>query len=141
MVLRNYLYSHVDKLLDQTALCLGNIIVETNEFRDTAINLGILDRAVNLSKDTTKPVELIKNCMFLISNLLRGKPKPQLEKVYSEITLYFIRLHPVWLLFPHVSGIKMKKLSNLACGRFHTYQMDTKTYRTLSSQQDVSLKS
>jgi len=81
LVLRNYLYSNVDRLLDQTALCIGNIIVETNEFRDTAINLGILDRAVNLSKDTTKPVELIKNCMFLISNLLRGKPKPQLEKV------------------------------------------------------------
>ena len=71
----------MDRLLDQTALCLGNIIVETNEFRDMAINLGILDKAVNISKDVTMPVELIKNCMFLISNILRGRPKPQLEKV------------------------------------------------------------
>jgi hypothetical protein len=81
IILKNFLYCKIDKLIDQTALCLGNIIVESTEFRDISLKIGVLDKVVNISKDISKPVELIKNCMFLISNMLRGKPKPEIEKV------------------------------------------------------------
>lgn len=41
----------------------------------------MLDRLESLSRDTCKPIGIIKNSLFLMSNLLRGKPHPQNEKV------------------------------------------------------------
>jgi hypothetical protein len=81
LVLKNYLFISNEKIVEQVALCLGNIVVESNYFRESALKIGILDRVVILTKDISKPVELIKNCIFVISNILRGKPHPNLEKV------------------------------------------------------------
>jgi hypothetical protein len=81
IVLKNFIYSSDDKIVDQAILCLGNIIAESREFRDFVLKIGVLEKVASISKNTTKPLELIKNCMFLISNLLRGRPQPQLEKV------------------------------------------------------------
>ena len=81
VVLKNYLYCNNDKIVDQVALCIGNIIVESNDFRESALKLGVLDRVVTLAKDTSKSYELLNSLIFLISNILRGKPQPHLEKV------------------------------------------------------------
>ena len=80
-ILKNYLYLENDKILEQVLMMIGNIVVESNYFRDLALRLGILERVVSISKDPKRNIEVIKNSMFLISNILRGKPHPELSKV------------------------------------------------------------
>jgi hypothetical protein len=62
-------------------MCIGNIAAETTEFRDNFLKLNILEKVIVLSKDINKPINLTRSCLFLISNLLRGKPAPSFEKV------------------------------------------------------------
>ena len=80
VVLKNYLYCNIDKIIDQVAICLGNIVVESNDFREIALKIGVLDRVVTIAKDASKS-ELLNSCVFLISNIFRGQPHPHLEKV------------------------------------------------------------
>lgn len=80
-ILKNYLYSDNDSIIAQATLCLGNIVAEGIGFRDHALKLNILEKVVNLSKDVNRSNTLIKNCLFLITNLTRGKPAPNFIKV------------------------------------------------------------
>jgi hypothetical protein len=85
LVLKSYLFSSSDKILDQVSVCIGNITAESKYFRESALNIGILEKVEAISRDTSKPIVVIRNSIFLISNLLRGKPHPQNEKVnYQE---------------------------------------------------------
>lgn len=80
-LLKYYIALEDESTLDHVVSCIGNIAVESIRFRDSALKMGILDRAVDLSKDVKRPIILVRSCLFLISNLFRGKPVPDMEKV------------------------------------------------------------
>jgi hypothetical protein len=86
-VLKSFLYIEDDDIKDQAILCIGNILVEGDEFKDKAIKIGILDRVVKLSKDLNKSIDMIKNCLFLMSNCLKMKPQPNLEKIGPSLSV------------------------------------------------------
>lgn len=80
-LLKHYMLLESEQTLDNVIGCIGNTVAESVRFRDAALKLGILDRVVDLSKDMTRSLGLTRSCMFLISNLFRGKPSPDKEKV------------------------------------------------------------
>lgn len=77
----NYLNNTDDSLVSQVITCIGNIIIEDIEFRDQAIEIGILEKVIELSKDLNKTTKFINNCLFLISNIYRHKPIIKNSKV------------------------------------------------------------
>lgn len=112
-VLKNYLYCDYDKLITDAAHCIGNIVIESRDFRNKALKLGILDRVVKLSQDMTKPLELTKNCMFLILTILRGKPHPDLEKIGPSLNIVSANL---WSNDEEIVKSSLQSISYLSDG-------------------------
>jgi uncharacterized protein (UPF0218 family) len=84
-LLKIYLSCRNEKILEEVIYCIGNIVSESLIFRNIALKLNILDIVVEISKNVNRPTNTIKSCLFLICNLLRGKPSPSIEYVKYNI--------------------------------------------------------
>jgi hypothetical protein len=92
IVLKNYLNYNIDKITDQVATCLGNIVVEGTSYRDLAIKQGLLYKITTIIQDIQKPNNLIRSCLYLLTNLLRGQQQPESSKVSCCISTVVARL-------------------------------------------------
>ena len=86
-VLKKYLSISNDKIVSQTLLCIGNIAAESTYFRKMILKEEIFNIVINLSKNSYKPLSLLSNCLFLITNLSRGRPFPD-----SSIVIIFYNI-------------------------------------------------
>lgn len=59
---------------------LGNIAGENTDFRDMVMNSNVLPSLLNLL-NTTSNAAILKNGLWLLSNLVRGKPEPDFRKL------------------------------------------------------------
>ncbi len=107
LVLKDYLYFNTDKIIDQVTVCIGNIVAESKYFRESALNIGILEKVEGIARDTSKPIVVVRNSIFLISNLYIGLPHPENEKV--KIILNNFRFYLVLILYQPIYGKTMKK--------------------------------
>jgi hypothetical protein len=83
-VLKKYLTNSNDKIVSQALLCIGNIAAESTFFKKMILKEEIFNIVINISKNSYKPLCLLSNCLFLITNLSRGKPFPE-----SSIVIIF----------------------------------------------------
>eukprot|EP00121_Abeoforma_whisleri_P012460 Awhi_evm1s11502 len=80
------LLSHKDEnLSEQAAWAIGNIAGDSTQFRDLVLNTkGSLEGILNLIKNSTK-ISVLRNCVWVYSNLCRGKPRPDFDNVKTGI--------------------------------------------------------
>lgn len=70
----------------------GNIAGDSPSYRDMVINLGIIDPLLEILKAPPSKVSMVRNAVWCISNLCRGKnPPPDFNKV-SIFYIYIVKL-------------------------------------------------
>ncbi|CAM9512442.1 unnamed protein product [Ascophyllum nodosum] len=76
---------HSPDLREQSAWCLGNIAGDCAELRDVALGTG--DALEGLLLNVTQPAttSLLRNCVWAVSNMCRGKPQPSMDSVAPAI--------------------------------------------------------
>lgn len=65
---------------EQALWCIGNIAGDTSKFRDIVIDCGAITPIIEII-NTAKSFNVIKNGAWVLSNLCRGKPAPNFDKV------------------------------------------------------------
>jgi len=79
-ILIKLLYSSSNEVKEQALWCIGNIAGDTSKFRDIVIDCGAIAPIIEII-NTAKSFNVIKNGAWVLSNLCRGKPAPNFEKV------------------------------------------------------------
>ena len=59
---------------------IGNIAGDSTLVRDKIIRMNCIEKIVFFLK-TAERVQLVKNCIWALSNFCRGKPAPDFERV------------------------------------------------------------
>lgn len=83
------------EILEQIVWCIGNILGDGHELRNTLIEKGIADRIVNIIVHNSKelPISCIRNLSWAISNLTRNKEVPvDLDVVVKWLPAFHILL-------------------------------------------------
>lgn len=70
--------------MHQAVWALGNISGDSTTLRDKVIQCGAVEPLVSLLKGCTDEM-LLKQGIWTLSNLCRGKPLPKFQKVYKAI--------------------------------------------------------
>jgi len=76
-----------EQILEEIMYCIGNFSLSSIELRNQTINLGILNIIIELLKNNNIMLELQRACIWCISQLCRGDPEPDSNKVI-HISLY-----------------------------------------------------
>jgi hypothetical protein len=74
-----------DKIVCQVILCIGNIASENNTYKNMILREDILVTVIKISKSGDKPLTLIRNSLFLITNLCRGEFPNSNIVIYNNI--------------------------------------------------------
>ena len=70
---------------EQSAWCLGNIAGDATDLRDLVLGAGAMDSMIaNIQKPDND--SLLSNVVWAVSNLIRGKPQPNLKLVKPAIS-------------------------------------------------------
>jgi len=77
------LRSNNRELNDQAIWALGNIAGDSSLFRDKILASGALYPLLKIVEDPSTAQNIIKNGIWMISNLCRGRPSPPIDKVKS----------------------------------------------------------
>ncbi|EGD73916.1 importin subunit alpha-B [Salpingoeca rosetta] len=80
------LQSPAADVCDQAIWALGNISGDCPEYRDLCISHHIVPVLINILKSAQK-VQLIRNAVWCLSNLCRGKPRPPFAEVAVAIPM------------------------------------------------------
>jgi hypothetical protein len=88
-ILIQLLKSSNDDVSEQSAWALGNIAGDSIQCRDLVLESGALDVLLEVSKSFNEGTKFstIRNTAWLISNLCRGKPKPDFQIVRPALPL------------------------------------------------------
>jgi hypothetical protein len=82
----NLLASKHAPLAEQAAWALGNIAGDGPQARDATLQAGALPALLHLLDTNPKPVSAVRNVVWTISNLCRGKtPRPQFTDVAAAV--------------------------------------------------------
>jgi importin subunit alpha-1 len=65
---------------------IGNIAGESTAIRDKIIKMNCIEKIVFFLK-TADRLQLVKNCLWALSNFCRGKQPPEYERV-KQVVLY-----------------------------------------------------
>jgi importin subunit alpha-1 len=65
---------------------IGNIAGESIPIRDKIIKMNCIEKIVFFLK-TADRLQLVKNCVWALSNFCRGKPTPEYERI-KQVVLY-----------------------------------------------------
>lgn len=68
---------------EQSLWVLGNIVGDSIEARDKILKTQIVEQLILILNSSTLPLSLLKVCCWTISNLCRGKPSPDFNRVFS----------------------------------------------------------
>jgi len=80
-VLVRLLSSPVADIREQAAWCIGNIAGDSPALRDMLLASGVTTAMPTIMAVDGQPLSLQRNCTWACSNLVRGKPAPDLERV------------------------------------------------------------
>jgi len=69
---------------EQAGWCIGNIAGDSTDFRDRVLQAGALEPLV-MNIQTPDNKSLLANIVWTISNLMRGKPQPNLSDVVGAL--------------------------------------------------------
>eukprot|EP01156_Anaeramoeba_ignava_P007064 Anaeramoba_ignava/a350487_55.p1 GENE.a350487_55~~a350487_55.p1 ORF type:complete len:432 (+),score=120.14 a350487_55:133-1428(+) len=83
----NLLSSSDEDVQEQSIWAIGNIAGDQIKYRDELLNLGTMEKILTILRVTTNE-GIIQNSAWAISNLSRGKPKPDFKSV--SIALPFL---------------------------------------------------
>eukprot|EP00121_Abeoforma_whisleri_P014401 Awhi_evm1s13279 len=76
-----------DRISEQAAWAIGNIAGDSPQYRDMVLNTkGSLEGILYLIKNSKKK-SVVGNCVWVYSNLCRGKPRPDFDNVKSGIPI------------------------------------------------------
>lgn len=87
----NLIDSNVAEVQAQAIWCIGNITGDSVKFRDKVLQLGGLDKIAKVCRLTDK-IDLVKQCVWSLSNFCRGKPilPYEITKPVLELAVKFI---------------------------------------------------
>jgi importin subunit alpha-1 len=69
----------------QSVWFIGNVAGDSVKFRDLVLESGALPLLLRLSATVDGNLSLLRNCMWSISNLMRGTPRPELRHVITML--------------------------------------------------------
>jgi len=81
----NILYSKNQELREKSSWALGNIAGDSPVLRDRLIASGALAPLLKVVEDPEATLDVIREGVYAISNLCRGRPLPPVDKVKSAI--------------------------------------------------------
>lgn len=82
----NLLLSNDPDLREQSAWCLGNIAGENSSYRNMIIDNGGVTKLIHCIRNF-QSVTYLENCVWALSNICRGKPIVNIQKIYPALSL------------------------------------------------------
>ena len=70
-----------EQILTETIYCIGNIVLSSIDLRNQTLNIGVLDIIIEIINKQNVTIELQRAATFCISQLCRGDPDPDCNKV------------------------------------------------------------
>lgn len=81
-------------VVEQAVWCIGNIAGDSYQHRDQCLDIGLLPLVVQRTMhQANNRLSFVRNAVWTVSNLCRGKPAPELEKVKPCFLLLRALLH------------------------------------------------
>jgi hypothetical protein len=79
----NFLFAFftVEDVREQAIWALGNIAGDSYLYRDAILGTGAMQTMLQMTM-SEKKLTLLRNTVWCISNLCRGKPQPNFEQVW-----------------------------------------------------------
>eukprot|EP00743_Colponemidia_sp_Colp-15_P001592 GILK01001738.1.p1 GENE.GILK01001738.1~~GILK01001738.1.p1 ORF type:complete len:553 (-),score=117.16 GILK01001738.1:254-1912(-) len=78
------LHSHDDETREQAVWGLGNIAGDNTNFRDAIIHAGAVQALTQILASQSK-LSMMRNAIWTLSNLCRGKPQPELSLIKPAV--------------------------------------------------------
>eukprot|EP00759_Apiculatamorpha_spiralis_P033919 PhF_6_TR35030/c1_g1_i1/m.51046 len=75
------LNSPSDEVREQSIWAIGNIAGDSARCRDYILGLGVVDPLMRIITNANTKVTMLRNAVWTVSNLCRGKPVPDIEKI------------------------------------------------------------
>jgi len=79
--------THIE-VKEQTIWCLGNISGDNTRFRDALLDLGVLHKICELVDCAAPNTSFVRNAIWTLANLCKGKPPAAFEKVERAIPTF-----------------------------------------------------
>jgi len=87
------LNSNSDDVREQSIWALGNIAGDSARCRDYILGLGVVDPLMRIITNAGTKVTMLRNAVWTVSNLCRGKPVPDIEKISMTLPVLVGLLH------------------------------------------------
>ena len=79
--------THIE-VKEQTIWCLGNISGDNTRFRDALLDQGVVPKICDLIDSASASSSFTRNAIWTLSNLCKGKPPVEFEKVQRAIPTF-----------------------------------------------------
>lgn len=79
--------THIE-VKEQTIWCLGNISGDNSRFRDALLDQNLLPRICQLVESAAANTSFVRNAIWTLANLCKGKPTPDFDKVSRAIPTF-----------------------------------------------------
>ena len=79
--------THIE-VKEQTIWCLGNIAGDNTQFRNALLDQGVLPKICELIDSAMANTSFVRNSIWTLANLCKGKPCPDFEKVKRAIPTF-----------------------------------------------------
>jgi len=79
--------THIE-VKEQTIWCLGNIAGDNSRFREALLDQGVLLKICDLIDTAQANTSFVRNSIWTLANLCKGKPSPEFERVKRAISTF-----------------------------------------------------
>lgn len=79
--------THIE-VKEQSIWCLGNVAGDNTRFRDALLDNDLLPKICELVDRAPASTSFVRNAVWTLSNLCKGKPAPDFEKVKRVIPTF-----------------------------------------------------